>query len=168
MDPWVGKIPGSGRFPGGGNGNPLQCSGLENPMDGGAWRAAAHGVPKCRTRLSGEHTRRKAPPLKGKDASSRAGDHHPALQPSHSNNCFVSCCLIFLKKLFLNRNEKNKSEKEPRSWCSRATKPLSPQHTGERAEVRKEKGAQTWDTGTRWSRGPAEPLSTSAPTPSLP
>ena len=35
-----------------GNGNPLQCSCLENPMDGGAWWAAVHGVTKSRTRLS--------------------------------------------------------------------------------------------------------------------
>ena len=35
-----------------GNGNPLQCSFLENPMDGGAWRAAVHGVSEGRTRLS--------------------------------------------------------------------------------------------------------------------
>ena len=34
-----GSIPGSGRAPGEGNGNPLQCSSLENPMDRGAWRA---------------------------------------------------------------------------------------------------------------------------------
>ena len=34
-----GLIPGLGRFPGGGNGNPLQYSFLENPMDRGAWRA---------------------------------------------------------------------------------------------------------------------------------
>ena len=33
-----GSIPGSGRFPGEGNGYPLQCSGLENPMDRGAWQ----------------------------------------------------------------------------------------------------------------------------------
>ena len=33
----LGSIPGSGRFPGEGNGNPLQYSCLENPMDGGAW-----------------------------------------------------------------------------------------------------------------------------------
>ena len=33
----TGSIPGSGRFPGGGNGNPLQYSCLKNPMDGGAW-----------------------------------------------------------------------------------------------------------------------------------
>ena len=40
----VGSIPGSGRFPGGGHGNPLQYSCLENPMDRGAWRATAHRV----------------------------------------------------------------------------------------------------------------------------
>ena len=34
----AGSIPGSGRFPGGGYGNPLQYSCLENPMDRGAWR----------------------------------------------------------------------------------------------------------------------------------
>ena len=48
----LGLIPGSGRFPGGGNGNPLQYSCLENPMDGGAWWATAHGVAKSQTRLS--------------------------------------------------------------------------------------------------------------------
>ena len=47
-----GLIPGSGRSPGEGNGNPLQYSCLENPMDGGAWWATVHGVTKSRTRLS--------------------------------------------------------------------------------------------------------------------
>ena len=42
----VGLIPGSGRSPGEGNGNPLQYSCLENPMDRGAWWAAVHGVTK--------------------------------------------------------------------------------------------------------------------------
>ena len=41
-----GSIPGSGRSPGGGNGNPLQYSCLENPMDRGAWWAIVHGVAK--------------------------------------------------------------------------------------------------------------------------
>ena len=40
------SIPGSGRSPGGGNGNPLQLSYLENPMHRGAWRATVHGVSK--------------------------------------------------------------------------------------------------------------------------
>ena len=48
-----GSIPGSGRSPGEGNGNPLQYSCLENPMDGEAWWATAHGVAESRTRLSG-------------------------------------------------------------------------------------------------------------------
>ena len=48
----LGLIPGSGRSPGEGNGNPLQYSFLENPMDGEAWWAIVHGVAKSRTRLS--------------------------------------------------------------------------------------------------------------------
>ena len=47
----LGSTSGSGRSPGGGNGNPLQHSCLENPMDRGAWRAAVHGVAKSRTGL---------------------------------------------------------------------------------------------------------------------
>ena len=47
----VGLIPGSGRCPGGGHGNPLQYSCLENPMDR-AWWATVHGVAKSRTQLS--------------------------------------------------------------------------------------------------------------------
>ena len=46
-----GSIPGSGRSPGEGNGNPLRYSCLENPMDKGAWRATVHGVTKSRTRV---------------------------------------------------------------------------------------------------------------------
>ena len=41
-----GSIPGSGRSPGGGHGNPLQCSCLQNPMDRGAWQATVHRVAK--------------------------------------------------------------------------------------------------------------------------
>ena len=48
----LGSIPGLGRSPGEGNGNPLQYSCLENPMDGGAWGATVHGVAKSRTQLS--------------------------------------------------------------------------------------------------------------------
>ena len=47
----MGSIPGSGRSPGEGNGNPLQCSWLENPTDRGACWAAVHRVAKSRTRL---------------------------------------------------------------------------------------------------------------------
>ena len=48
----LGSIPGSVRFPGEGNGNPLQYSCLENPTDGGAWQVTVHGVAKSQTRLS--------------------------------------------------------------------------------------------------------------------
>ena len=48
------SVPGSGRSPGEGNGNPVQYSCLGNPMDGGAWRAKVHGVAKeLDTQLSG-------------------------------------------------------------------------------------------------------------------
>ena len=48
-------IPGSGRSPGEGNGNPLQYSCLENPKDRGIWRAIGYGVTKSGTRLSDYH-----------------------------------------------------------------------------------------------------------------
>ena len=47
----VGSIPGSGRSPGGRDGNPLQSSCLENPMDRGAWWATVRGVAKSPTGL---------------------------------------------------------------------------------------------------------------------
>ena len=49
-----GLIPGSGRFPGEGNGNPLQCSCLGNPMDRVAWLATVQEVAKNQTRLSAQ------------------------------------------------------------------------------------------------------------------
>ena len=45
----VGSVPGLGRSPGEGNGNPLQDSWLENPMDRGAWKATAHSITKSWT-----------------------------------------------------------------------------------------------------------------------
>jgi len=47
----MGSIPGSGRSPGGRNGNPLQYSCLGNPMDRGACRATVHGVSQNQIRL---------------------------------------------------------------------------------------------------------------------
>ena len=47
----LGSIPGSGRSPGEGNGNPLKYPCLENSMDGGAWQATVHGVAKTWSRL---------------------------------------------------------------------------------------------------------------------
>ena len=47
----LGSIPGSGRSTGGGHGNPLEYSCLENPTNRGAWWATVHGVTKSQTRL---------------------------------------------------------------------------------------------------------------------
>ena len=47
----MGSVPGSGRSPGVGDGNPFQYSCLENPMDKGAWQATVRGVAKSQTRL---------------------------------------------------------------------------------------------------------------------
>ena len=48
----IGLIPESGRSPGGGNGNPRQCSYLDNIMDRGAWQAAVHRVTKSWKQLN--------------------------------------------------------------------------------------------------------------------
>ena len=48
----MGLILGLGKSPGGGHGNPLQNSCLENPMDKGAWQAVIHGITKSRTPLN--------------------------------------------------------------------------------------------------------------------
>ena len=47
----LASIPGLGRYPGEGNGNPLQYSFLENSMDRGTWQATVHGIIKSRTQL---------------------------------------------------------------------------------------------------------------------
>ena len=52
----MGLIPELERSPGGGNGNPLQYSFLDNPMDRGAWWATVHGVKKSQTWLSDFHS----------------------------------------------------------------------------------------------------------------
>ena len=51
----MGSTRGSGRSPGGGNGNPLQYSCLENPIDGGASRTTVHGVVRVEHGLATEH-----------------------------------------------------------------------------------------------------------------
>ena len=57
----LGSIPGSGRSPGEGNGNPLQYSCLENPTDRGGWRAAVHGVTRVGHDLVTTHRERSIP-----------------------------------------------------------------------------------------------------------
>ena len=54
----VDLIPRMGRFPGEGNGNPLQYSHLGNPMDRGTWQTKVHGVTKSQTQLSDDSDNR--------------------------------------------------------------------------------------------------------------
>ena len=54
----TGLIPGSGRSPGEGNGNPLQYSCLGNPMDRGTWQATVHGLAELNTNEHSTHTHR--------------------------------------------------------------------------------------------------------------
>ena len=65
-----GSIPGSGRTPGEGNGNPIQYSCLENPVDRGAGQAIVHGVTRVRRDLVTK------PPLKGMKEDEMVGWHH--------------------------------------------------------------------------------------------
>ena len=79
------------RLRGEGNGTPLQYSCLENPMDGGTWKAAVHGVAEGRTRLSDftlTHWRRKWQPT-------------PVFLPGESQGwgSLVGCCLWGLTEL---------------------------------------------------------------------
>ena len=59
----LGLIPGLGRSPGGGNGSPPQYSCLENPMDGGAWRAVVHGVTESDTTVTTAPTQGRSTPF---------------------------------------------------------------------------------------------------------
>ena len=74
----AGLIPGSGRSPGEGNGNPLQYSCLENPMGRGVWRATVPGVSRSQTRHSNSSNRLHLP--------------HP---PPQCTDCFFPSVLLW-------------------------------------------------------------------------
>ena len=72
----VGSIPGLGRSPGEGNGNPLQYSCLDNPMDRGVWQATVHGVARVGPDLATELRKAWGFPHSsvGKEYACNAGD----------------------------------------------------------------------------------------------
>ena len=76
-----------------GNGNPLQCSCLENPRDGGAWWAAINGVARSRTRLKRLSSSRSSPLLQQKPGDRSYGFASVAedsMGPGVRNRCWVS------------------------------------------------------------------------------
>ena len=97
----AGSIPGSGRYPGEGNGNPLQCSCLENPRDGGAWWAAIDGVTQSWTRLKR---------LSSSSSSSSSLEMHLELwrRKSKPGQWYFSEKIQDYSDIFLNLKNKNK------------------------------------------------------------
>ena len=92
-----------------GNGNPLQCSCLENPRDGGAWWAAVYGVAQSRTRpkwlsssipqrlnLRPHEARRKNKNTDSETVKGRAVQFHPSIHPFTQglDTCWVSICFL--------------------------------------------------------------------------
>ena len=73
----TGSIPGSGRSPGGGHGNPLQYSCLEDPMDRGAWQATVHRGAKSQTQLKQLRTHTRNPAHCGKILTNNGGQIIP-------------------------------------------------------------------------------------------
>ena len=72
----AGSVPGSGRSPGEGNGNPLQYSCLGNPMDRGAWWPVVHGVARAEHDLA---TKPPPPPIMRKHQTNPNGGGEPSL-----------------------------------------------------------------------------------------
>ena len=92
----MGSTPGSGRSPGEGHGNPLQCSCLENPMDRGTWWATIHRVAKSQTQLKRLSTQRIH-----KDRKSLEGNRKHSRKEWTSCNCGLFVTLIHVNVLFI-------------------------------------------------------------------
>ena len=107
------SISGSGRSPGEGNGNPLQYSCLENPMDGGAWWATVHGVTKSQTKLSDwQQHKAKTPNSSGRAVSTiwgsikRSREENDLFNTQILNLLVSVCCFFFFPNdLFRNSED---------------------------------------------------------------
>ena len=91
------SIPGSGRCPGEGNGNPLQYSCLENPMDRGTWQATVHGVSRVRHWLSDHHHQE----VKAQSPNHWTSRKFPSQPFFIIFLSYVPLCLIEIKALIL-------------------------------------------------------------------
>ena len=93
----AGSIPGLGKSPGEGNGNPLQCSYLENPRDRGAWWAAVYGVAQVGHDWSDLAAAAAGARLKGCDLGRLSTDHTAysrAVSPFLGYLSYVFLCLL--------------------------------------------------------------------------
>ena len=100
----MGSIPGLGRYPGGGNGNPLQYSCLGNPLDRGAWRATVYGVVKSQTQLGEMVTGRKARGLQTEEIGCKCQTFFLSLLSSRrkqTSDIFFPLLHTNLKKRFI-------------------------------------------------------------------
>ena len=94
----MGSIPGSGKFPGEGNGNPLQCSCLGNPTDRGAWRAVVHGVTKSHSRAAERQQQQVLLHVVGSIGTKASGTNCPSAFITPLLCKVVSISLPFLEK----------------------------------------------------------------------
>ena len=102
FDPWVRKIPGEG------NGNPLQYSCLENPIDRGTWRATVHGFARV-----GHNLVTKPPPVR--THSKPSGTKVRPFSPGKFINVHP-LCLLLLPLFFLHAYLSQGSQKQPFEW----------------------------------------------------
>ena len=103
FDPWVRKIPGEG------NGNPLQYSSLENPIDRGTWRATVHGFARV-----GHNLVTKPPPVR--THSKPSGTKVRPFSPGKFINVHPLCLLLLLPLFFLHAYLSQGSQKQPFEW----------------------------------------------------
>ena len=104
----MSSIPGLGRSPGGGHGNPLQYSCLENPIDRGTWRATVHGFARV-----GHNLVTKPPPVR--THSKPSGTKVRPFSPGKFINVHP-LCLLLLPLFFLHAYLSQGSQKQPFEW----------------------------------------------------
>ena len=149
---------------GGGNGNPLQCSCLENPRDGGAWGAAVYGVAQGRTRLkrlssSSSSTERK--PLEYKTRHHPTTSSTPCRMPHLNNNQNQNTSPVFSRQdhhLSFAHQRKNKKGKQKGkekqkssaqiSPCMKLTQTTGPNLGGQNQKGRKNSTLEAWEKET--------------------
>ena len=93
----MGLIPGSGRYPGEGNSNPLQYSCLENPMGRGAWRATVHGFTKVWHDLVTKHGKVVAERCKDRGFSASGGEEFNLGPETRLDRSELLCNKVLLK-----------------------------------------------------------------------